>query len=257
MSQPIEPSDTTVPAGHTVPPDRDLPASTAVFGIAELLNLILRQVPVEHLTALRPVARLWKLTISELNHIDPISIGHGEKDCKCLGDDTCARTPHYTSRFAIRGNPIFRYTHVYRGVTKDSDNDNNAPKEAAKTIRHYRGITLKSRYDSSELAGSANHFITDPPVTMVSLSNSEIPDLEMEATLQVPTGIRVYDVHDVLTNMCDVSGGDDCLGIAKPTAWYGSASHVVEGTDDPGVGAEDCDSEDDISARLFGLLFGS
>lgn len=138
MPPPAQSSGAVTSAQHTV--STEPPASTQVFNNPELLQIILQQVPVEHLTALRPVARAWNDIILKINHIAFTANGHGDENCKCLRTQACVHIPHYTHRFAIRGNPIFTSTHIYRTTTKDRNGEEVTPT----TQRHYRGLKLKS-----------------------------------------------------------------------------------------------------------------
>jgi hypothetical protein len=181
MSPYAQSSDAVPPTQHTVPSDSL--ASTKTLRIPELLKIILLQVPVQYLTALRPVARAWNDIILEINHIAPATIGHGDENCTCLvNTQACTHTPHYTHRFPIRGNPAFTHTHFHRTTSKDHNGEEILPN----TLRHYRGLKLKSRNDTSELDACANQFITDPPVTLVALGNAGVGGTYMQAMLRVP-----------------------------------------------------------------------
>jgi len=234
-------SDTRAPAEDTNVPNTELSANTRVLGLPELLQLILLRVPVQNLTALRRVARLWNDVTLDINHVDPISIGHGDNCCRCLCGDACVHTPHYTSRFAIRGNPVFTYTHIYRAATRDR----NGNWTIADTMRHYRGLALNRWLDHDsdlDLDAIADQFITDPPITLVALSDHS---LHVQAMLRVPTGIRVGDIQDVFAKMY-AANDDDAKGQAAwPTAWYGCFSDIVRSTDAGSMG-----NEDDIGTKL-------
>jgi len=214
-------------------------ASTKVFGLPELLRLIIPQVPLQDLTKLRRVARSWRDIIFDINHIDPLTIGHGDTNCRCLGNDACVYMPHYTSRVAVRGNPVFRYTHIYQGNWA-----------SANIMRHYRGLRLKPWHDDDDhldLIAKADHFITDPPITSVALSND---NLHLRAMLRVPNGIRVCHILNVFGKMYS-KDWDVRTKFAEPTAWYGSLSDIISGTTG-GAGNEkaDHDDGDGIGAKM-------
>ena len=225
--------------------DSDLSASARVLGIPELLQIILPQVPLGHLTALRHVARHWNNIISEINHIDPIAIGHGEKDCRCLGVDTCAHIPHYSSHIAIKGNPVFQYCHRYQPATKGR----NGESIPCNTQRHYRELKTESlRNNCSELGARGDQFITDPPVTLVAI---RIPGFAsgVQAMLRVPTGIRVSDIQDLFAKMYDSSGAYHLDNATQPVAWYGCISNIIRGTSDTGNGEAQCDDGNNAAAK--------
>jgi hypothetical protein len=201
-------------------PSRGSPerASTKVFGLPELLRLILPQVPLQDLAKLRRVARLWRDIVFDINHIGPLTIGHGDTNCRCLGNDACVYMPHYTSRVAIRGNPVFRYTHIYQGNWT-----------SANTMRHYRGFRLKPWHDEDDyldLIAKADHFITDPPITSVAISNDS---LHIQAILRAPKGTRVCHILDVFGKIYGTDCGVRTIS-AEPTAWYGSLTDIISGT---------------------------
>lgn len=250
MSPFVHSSDTGMSEERTV--SSDSLASTKVLGIPELLQIILHEVPVEHLTKLRPVARLWNNIISEINHIDPVSIGHGDANCTCLRKDVCPDVPHYTGRFAIRGNPAFAYTHIYRTTTKDHNGEEIIPM----TQRHYRGLKLKSWDDIAELDESADHFITDPPVTVLALGNSWFGYTRVKGMLRVPSGIRVSDLRDVFVKMFDAEGYRARSGVGGPSAWFACTSEIVRTSSDTGEGEDegDGDDEDDVGMGLATLF---
>jgi hypothetical protein len=252
MSLPAWLNDADVPAEPDIPSD-DALASTKALGIPELLQIILLQVPVEYLTTLHPVARLWRNIIFKLNHLEPGSIGHGDADCLCLCKDVCTDIPHYTGRFAIRGNPAFAYTHVYRTTTKDHNGEDIIPT----TQRHYRGLKVKSWVNISRLDASDNHFITDPPITLVALGNSGYGYTHVKAMLRVSTGIRVGDLRDVFAKMHyakDGSGSGRPYD-ARPSAWYAYTSEIVRRIGDTGNGESEHDSGDDFAAEMLTLSF--
>lgn len=242
MSPPTRTSDTDVPAKQ--PTSSDPLASAKALGIAELLQIILQEVPVEHLTALRRVARIWNDIVSELNHIDPVSIGHGDEDCTCLGADACKHMPHYASNIAIRGNPVFKYIHIYRGAAKEQDGGETT----SNTLRHYRGLQLKSWSDTSELDTNAHHFLTDPPITMVTVGDSRFG-----ASLRVPMGIRVGDLRDALAKLVNTNSGYAKPSPARPIAWYACTSDIVRRTNDTSNGEGDCDNGDDLAVGMLTL----
>lgn len=248
MSLQPQSSPTGVPEDRTL--SSDSRASTTALGIPELLQIILLQVPVEYLTTLRRVARLWCNIISELNHLEPVSIGHGDATCACLGSaETCVDIPHYTGRFAIRGNPAFSYIHVYRTTTKDHNGEEIIPT----TQRHYRGIRLMPWGDSSfELDKRANHFITDPPITLVTLGNMGYGFTNVKAVLKVPTGILVSDLRDVFGKMdhADDDGG------GRLSAWFASTSDIVRSNSETGNSESDHGAGDDFAAEMLTLSFG-
>lgn len=229
-------------------------ASTRALGIAELLQIILLEVPVEYLTTLRPVARLWNDTISELNHIDPVSIGHADWECVCLGSkETCTDIPHYTDRFAIRGNPAFAYVHIYRATAKDQNGEDIIPT----TQRHYRGLKFMSWDDTSlELNMGDDHFITDPPITLVALGNVGYGFSHVKAMLRVPTGIRVSDLREVFAKMDYADDGCGRSYDPRPSAWYATSSDIVRRTSGTGNGERDRDTGDDFAAEMLTLSFG-
>ena len=243
-----------MPGDRTV--SSDSLASTKVLRIPELLEIILHQVPVEHLTKLRPVARLWNNIISEINHIDPISIGHGDVDCTCLSKDVCIDIPHYTGRFAIRGNPAFAYTHIYRTTTKDHNGEGIIPT----TQRHYRGLKLKSWDDITALDETADHFITNPPVTMVAMGNSWFGYTHVKAMLRVPSGIRVSDLRDVFVKMNDADCSRARSGVGGPSAWFACTSDIIRSPVDTGNGEGEGegvgDDEDDVGMGFATLFLG-
>jgi hypothetical protein len=219
MSQTGRPSETDEPTERTNALGDKLPASTKALGLTEILQLILLQVPLNNLTALRRVARLWKDVILAINHVDPWIFGHGDENCTCLGVDTCVHMPHYASRFAITGNPVFTYTHIYRCATRDR----NGHWTIANTMRHYRGLSLKSCYgdgdEDSILDTVADHFITDPPITIVALSDY---NLHVRAMMRVSTGIRVCDIQDAFAKIYNTDSSEN-KSIAQSIAWYGAS----------------------------------
>lgn len=251
MSLQPQSSPTGVPEDRTL--SSDSRASTTALGIPELLQIILLQVPVEYLTTLRPVARLWRNIISELNHLEPVSIGHGDAGCLCLFKDVCIDIPHYTGRFAVRGNPAFAYTHMYHTTTKDHNGEDIVPT----TQRHYRGLKFRPWGDrSSELDTSDDHFITDPPITLVALGNTGNGYTHIKAMLRVPTGIRVSNLREVFARMEYADDGRGRPYDARPSAWYANTSEIVRRTSDTGNGESEHDAGDDFAAEMLTLSFG-
>ncbi|KAM0713209.1 hypothetical protein Q7P35_000661 [Cladosporium inversicolor] len=248
MSPFVHSSNTGMPEERTV--SSDSLASMKVLRIPELLQIILHEVPVEYLTKVRPVARLWNNIISELNHIKPISIGHGDANCICLCEDVCTDIPHYTGSFAIRGNSAFAYTHIYRTTTKDHNGEDVIPT----TQRHYRGLKLKSWDDVAELDESANRFVTDPPVTMVALGDSWFWYTQVKAMLRVPSGIRVSDLRDLFFKTNDADCSHARSGVGAPSAWFACSSEIVRSPSDTGEGEGDGNDEDYVGMGLA-MLF--
>lgn len=231
-----------MPAKHPI--SSDPLASTKALGVPELLQIILQEVPVEHLTALRGVDRIWNNIVSELNHIGPVSIGHGDEDCTCLGADACTHMPHYASNIAIRGNPVFKYIHIYRGAAREHDGGETT----SNTQRHYRGLQLKSWSDTSDLDTNAHHFLTDPPITLITVGDSRFG-----VSLLVPMGIRVGDLRDVLAKMVDTNSRYAKPSPAGPIAWYACTSDIVRRTNDTSNGEGDCDDGDDFAVGMLRL----
>jgi len=237
-----------VPEVHAI--SSNLPASTKALGIPELLQIVLEGVPVQYLTSLRRVARVWNDIVSEINHIGPTTIGHGDEGCRCLGTHACIHIPHYTGRFAIRGNPVFTYTHFYRTTTKDHNGEDITPS----TLRHYRGLKFMPQNDvSSDLNASDDHFITDPPVTLVALGHTGFGYTAVKAMLMVPAGIRVKDLRDVLAKMDYRNDGRRTPYDPRPSAWYACTSDIVRRTSDTSDGEGDSDDEDDFAVRMMTL----
>lgn len=248
MSPPAQSGDTSVPEVHAI--SSNLPASTKALGIPELLQIVLEGVPVQYLTSLRRVARVWNGIVSEINHIGPTTIGHGDEGCRCLGTHACIHIPHYTGRFAIRGNPVFTYTHFYRTTTEDHNGEDITPS----TLRHYRGLKFMPQNDvSSDLNASDDHFITDPPVTLVALGHTGFGYTAVKAMLRVPTGIRVKDLRDVLAKMDCRNDGRRTPYDPRPSAWYACTSDIVRRTSDTSDGEGDSDDEDDFAVRMMTL----
>ena len=230
-------------------------AGTKALGIPELLQIILQEVPVEHLTDLRRVARVWNDIISEINHIDPVSIGHGDNNnCRCLGADACAHIPHCTGRFSIRGNPVFAYAHMYRMTTKDHNGEDITPT----TLRRYRGLKVSRRYDaSSDSDMSGGHFITDPPISLIALSNSGFGYTPVKAMLRVSTGIRVRDLRDIFAKMNYTDNGRRRRYNARPCACYACTSDITRGSIDASNGESDIEDEDDFAVMMVTLFLAT
>lgn len=239
---------TSLPKVHAI--SSDLPASAKALGIPELLQMVLEGVPVQYLTSLRRVARVWNDIVSEINHIGPTTTGHGDEGCRCLGTHACIHIPHYTRRFAIRGNPAFAYTHFYRSTTKDHHGKDYTPT----TLRHYRGFKFMPWDEvSSDLDASDDNFITDPPITLVALGNTGFGYTAVKAMLRVPTGIRVKDLWDVLAKMDYWNDGHRTPYDPRPSAWYACTSDIVRGTSETSNGDGDSDDEDNFTARMMTL----
>ena len=257
MFPPAWSSDAVIPTQHTV--STDPPASTKVFNIAELLELVLRQIPIEHLTALRPVARAWNDIILEINHISSATVGHADWKCVCLGSkETCIDIPHYfAGRFAIRGNSAFRYTHIHRMAGAEHD---DGLQTGPTTLRHYRGISLKSWEDTLEKEdGSGYEFITNPPITVVALENSGFGYTCVKAMLRVTSGIRVSDLREVFakTDYVVDDHGHIRQGSGRPSAWYACTSGIARGTGDTGNGEDERKDGNDVGAEMGSLSIAS
>ena len=191
---------------------------------------------------------MWNDIISEINHIDPATIDHGQAHCRCLGTNRCAHMPHYASNIAIRGNPVFRYIHIYRGVHKG----HNGEETSSKTLRHYRGLQLRSWDDTSDLDASANHFITDPPITMIVVGGPRFG-----ASLRVPTGIRAGDLRDVVAKLVGANTGYAKPSTATPIAWYACMSDIIRDSDDTGNRTAEHDEKNEVGAKIARLSFAS
>lgn len=201
------------------------------------------------------MARVWNDIISKINHIGPDSMGHGDLNCVCLCKNVCTDIPLYTGQFAIRGNPAFTHTHIYRTTTKDHNGEDITPT----ILRHYRGLRFMPGNDtSSGLDTGENYFITDPPITVVALGNSGFGYMHVKAMLRVSSGIRVNDLRNVFAKMKYPNYGRGRPYDAKPSAWYACTSDIVRRTIDPSNGESDCDdgdNEEDFAARMLTLSF--
>ncbi|GAB7330810.1 hypothetical protein MBLNU13_g02351t1 [Cladosporium sp. NU13] len=248
MSPSAQSGNTSLPEVRAV--SSDLPASAKALDIPELLQIVLGGVPVQYLTSLRRVARVWNDIVSEINHIGPTTIGHGDEGCRCLGMHACTHIPHYTGRFAVQGNPAFTYTYFYRTTIKDLNGEEITPT----TLRHYRGLKFMPWDDvSSDLDASDGHFITDPPITLVALGNTGLGYTAVKAMLRVSTGIRVKDLRKVLTEMDCRDGGRVSPYDPGPSAWYACTSDIIRRTSETNNGESHCDDGDDFAARMLTL----
>jgi hypothetical protein len=109
---------------------------------------------------------------------------------------------------------------------------------------------------SSELDVRNNHFITDPPITMVGLGNTANGYTHVKGMLRVPTGIRVSDLRGVFAKM---DYADDSSGMnydSRPFAWYATSSEIVRRTSGTGDVESEHDAGDDFAAEMLTLSFG-
>jgi hypothetical protein len=144
---------------------------------------------------------------------------------------------------------FYTHTHFHRTTTKDHNGEEILPN----TLRHYRGLKLKSWNDTSELDACANQFITDPPVTLVALGNAGVGGTYMQAMLRVPTGIRVSDLLDVWAKMYYADCGHAGPAMGCPSAWYACTSDIVRITDGAGGRMDG----DDVGAEMGMLTIAS
>jgi len=144
----------------------------------ELLDLILREIPPEYKINLSRVSTAWNDLVSKHRHIEPIPSSLG-LDLR----DQCAGLPHYTSSITFRINPAV-----------DQDVPSSLEDATAFHDEHGVSVQLGPQLDEEEMKAHWNEFISDPPITVVSMN---MLYSGMSATLRVKGGIRVKDFIEV------------------------------------------------------------
>lgn len=175
----------------------NLPATTAVMAINELLQHILLQLSPENMTSLRTVSKTWNYIITSINRIYPID------NCICGLDHTgisaiCNQyMPHYSSHITFKCNPV-----VFRSKSPNLslgciEGDGAT---AGRLINEFlfKETSECRKLPPGKLSRTREQFITDPPITIISIYDG-ISDLGVHVAMMfVPGGIRVGDLLDVL-----------------------------------------------------------
>jgi hypothetical protein len=157
-------------------------AVSAVFGVTELLLLIVSAVPLEERTWIRRVSKSWQAAIERVGHaLEPIGYHQCRFGGTWVGFEPAYQTQYYMS-FNVRCLGSRRY-----------------PAQAAspsfKTSVTTESLNLSKMEDTTKCR---RKFITIPPITQVVMSARSGEDGAFEdgrvAILRVRGGIRVEDV---------------------------------------------------------------
>lgn len=161
-------------------------AATAVLDTNELLHQILSHIPIEDFFRIRRVSKTWNKVASDIGyHLDPVRV------CD-EADSRYPSLPMYACEVPITFNPVF-----YVGP---SPSDDGSPK-------FYYLYLMYDGYFDLDLARS-NEFLTNPPVTLVSLSIRD--PWKPVAMLRVRDGIRLRHLVKVIRKIYK--------GIERPTS---------------------------------------
>jgi hypothetical protein len=160
--------------------------TTQVFGINELVGLILEHVPTQSRSQLRRICKAWNATIIDIGHainpIDPILAGFS--------------IPCYEVDFEIRLNPFLR---IY-----------SSPKRARIGLPQPDIAAFQKPTNPSLpmlLAARRDEFATSPPITtiMLALRPKCTPEClsvyNHHATLKVRSGIRIGHLVDMFNQL--------------------------------------------------------
>jgi hypothetical protein len=148
-------------------------AMDAVMQTSELFHLIIGEVPVEHRTSIRRVAKAWQAAVVKIGHaLQPVAYNEQYQPLYSV-----------SKTFVVNmSNPVI---HCYRNSRDEINGFQFNPD-------HLSG--------NPKIAGRLCEFLTDPPVTHVSLS-CYTKRRKTQAILRVHGGIRIRDLVEIFGKM--------------------------------------------------------
>lgn len=170
----------------------ELPATTAVLNINELLHLILAEVPCEYRVNLRRVSKAWSQALSKLGFVlEPVQIAFQHMHPNW---DGCI--PEYA---------LGDYLHI---DVNETVFDKHPRKSRRSCIGNLPDRLYCSNEDSDgsvplQTHSQANRFATNPPISTVALVTHAHNYLRYEtlAILRIRDGIRVRDLKKHLAKL--------------------------------------------------------
>jgi hypothetical protein len=193
-------------------PSMGFEAATAALDTNELLHLILAEVPRQYRTRLRGVSKNWKSAVEKIGHaFDPL------RPIEDRGSHTMM--PKYGINVFGKRLVCNKTNPAIACYTEDAFFDCpgcGADEEYCNTCDEVESIRARvcfDQYNISKQEGEEREleFITDPPITLVTVSVgmsrnwwSSKSD-QQTSVLRVPGGIRVRDLKDCFAKMrpCD------------------------------------------------------
>jgi hypothetical protein len=180
--------------------------SNQVFGINELVGLILERIPTQNRSQLRRVSKAWSTIITDIGHaihlIDPIVAG-----CNI---------------------PCYEIEEILANSGLEVSSFSSEPWKATEP----EFVAFEEPSNSSLLSTRRHEFVTSPPITtvMLAISMSTAPltirRYHRKATLTVHAGIRIGHLLDMFNRMQT----PQCAFLLSPVAYFTLRSPGSEAT---------------------------